>query len=84
LAADLVPRLRHGEPDGPILFQPDAGYADAAAAAASLLTACRNAGVEIAFGVEAAALSVAGERCLGIETAAGRMDAGATLVAAGA
>ncbi|MEQ8966367.1 MAG: FAD-binding oxidoreductase [Azospirillaceae bacterium] len=83
-AADLVPRLRLGEPDGPILFQPDAGYADAAAAAASLLGACRNAGVEIAFGIEADALAVVDGRCLGVETAAGRMTAGATLVAAGA
>jgi sarcosine oxidase subunit beta len=64
-------------------YEPESGYADPAAASASLLAGARSRGASVLTD-RVVELNVAGERVTGVRTAGESISAGAVVVAAGA
>jgi glycine/D-amino acid oxidase-like deaminating enzyme len=64
-------------------YEPSSGYADGQATASAFAAAARRHGAEIRDSTRAVRLLTDGPRVTGVETPAGRLHAGAVLVAAG-
>lgn len=67
---------------GAVVWEPESGHADPAAATASFADAARRAGVDIRIGVEVKAIQASKERVLGVESSAGAISAPVVVVAA--
>lgn len=80
--AGLDPRLRTDDVAMGV-YEPDSGYADGYATATAFAAAARRRGAEIQEATPALRVLVDGKRVTGVETPAGRIAAGAVLVAGG-
>ena len=80
--AGLDPRLRTDDV-GAGAYEPESGYADGHATATSFAVAARRHGAEVKESTPALRVVVEGDRVVGVETPAGRIAAGAVLVACG-
>lgn len=80
--ADLDARLRTDDV-GAGAYEPDSGYADGYATAASFAAAARRHGAEVRENTPVIGLVVEGSRIAGVDTPGGRITAGAVLIAAG-
>lgn len=79
---EVDPRLRTDDIGGGA-FEPDSGYADGHATASGFAAAARRHGAEVRENTPAVRLLAEGGRITGAETPAGRISAGAVLVASG-
>ncbi len=64
-------------------YEPDAGYADPVATTYAYAERARSLGAEVLTGTPATGLATSGGRIVGVETAAGHIETGAVVVAAG-
>jgi glycine/D-amino acid oxidase-like deaminating enzyme len=78
----LDPRLRTEDVAAGV-YEPDSGYADGYATATAFAAAARRHGAEVQEATPALRVLVAGNRVTGVETPAGRIAAGAVLIAGG-
>lgn len=67
---------------GAVVWEPESGHADPAAATASFADAARRAGVDVRIGVEANAIQTSKGRVLGVESSTGSVSAPVVVVAA--
>ena len=80
---ELEPAI-HAKEDDLAAYEPRSGYADPGATTHAVAGAARRLGVEIAEGVEVTRILVEGDRVVGVETSAGRVEAPAVVLANGA
>ncbi len=73
----------HTDDVGAGAYEPDSGHADGYATSMAFAAAARRHGTEVREGTPALRLLMEGLRVTGVETPAGRISAGAVLVAAG-
>lgn len=86
LDADQLTNLQpHMSPDGVALavYEPHAGGGDAAAATRSLISAASKRGADLHTYTRVLSIRTEGDRVTGVESTAGRISAGAVVVAAG-
>lgn len=81
-ASRIVPQL---DVDGiaVCVYEPDAGYADPVATTYAYVERARSLGAEVRTETPVTGLVVSGGRVMAVETATGRIEAGAVVVAAG-
>jgi sarcosine oxidase subunit beta len=80
--AEIDARLRIDD-IGAGAFEPASGHADGYATATAFAVAARRAGADVREGMPALRILVEGPRAVGVDTPAGRISAGAVLVAGG-
>jgi sarcosine oxidase subunit beta len=80
---ELEPDIRVAE-DELAAYEPRSGYADPAGSTRSMAEAARRLGAEVREGVQALAIRTEGDRIVGVDTSAGRIDTSHVVLANGA
>ncbi len=80
---ELEPDIQAAE-DELAAYEPGGGYADPAGSTRSMAEAARRLGAEVREGVEVRSIRTEGERVVGVETSAGRIDTSKVVLANGA